>query len=98
MKLISTTIQKKMAYIPIINILTLWCTLGNIIYLQTPFSIWMKVYKYLLIYMIPSAIFWMLLASLFPSLETVCSLATSYITPLLMSIGLIRFQEKHLNI
>lgn len=98
MRTISTSKQKKMAFIPIVNLLTIFFTLINCIYLRTPIKAWVNLFLYLLIYAFPSAIFWMVVAQLFPSLSTFCSLATSYMSPMLMSIGLIRFQRKYLNV
>ena len=98
MRTISTSKQQKMAFIPMVNMLTIYFTLINCICLHTPIKTWVNIFWYLLIYAVPSAIFWMILAQLFPPLSDFCSLATSYISPMLMSIGLIRFQRKYLNV
>lgn len=95
---ISTKTQKKIAFIPLINISTLFFTLYNCICLRIPMKDWMKIYLFLLCSVVPSAVFWMVLAKMVPELSPICSILTMYITPLCMSFGLIRFQRKYLDV
>lgn len=98
MKPISTAFQGRIMYVPIMNILTIFFVLYNCLALHPTTRTWVKVYRYLFGYAIPPAIFWMIIAQLFPVLSGICSVATMYITPIFMSYGLIRFQQKYLNI
>lgn len=95
---ISTDTQRKFMYIPIVNMLTTASTLFNCICVHPPPKIQLKIFPYLFGYTIPAALFWMILAKLLPSLQGLFSICTMYITPLAMSYGLIKYQEKYLDL
>ena len=98
MKPIEVHTQKRLIYIPFVNLFTIFITLINCIFLRTPIRVWIRMFPYLLCYSLPSSLIWAAVAHIFPSLTGICEVATMYFTPMFMSYGLIRFQKKHLGL
>lgn len=98
MSTVSITIQKRTIFIPIVNIFPLFCTLYNAVCLRVPTGVTLRIFPYLLVYALPSAFFWMILSKVVPVLSVLCTIGTSYITPMIMAHGLIKYQKKYLGL
>ena len=98
MKQITTYTQKKLVLFPLVNISILFIVLINCFCNRVSIKTWMKVFPYLFGYTIPMGLLWMILAQSLPNLSWLFSFCSMYFTPLTMGCGLIKYQEKHLNI
>lgn len=88
--------QKKIMYIPIVNVGVLFLCLYNCLQRRITDKQTMKLFFYVLRYALPVGLLWMCLSKALPSLEWLFGLCTMYLTPLAMSYGLIKYQENEL--
>ena len=93
MKSISINAQKKMMYIPFVNILVLHIWLYNYTISKKPWAVFCKSLLIILGYSLPIAGIIMFLSAAFPSLEKILVLGGAYCIPLAYSYGLIEYQE-----
>ena len=88
--------QKKIMYIPIVNVGVLYICMYNCLKRRLTDRQTMKIFPYLFGYAVPVGLFWMIMSKTIPSLEWLFGLCTMYLTPLAMSYGLIKYQENEL--
>lgn len=94
MKIVSVETQKKIMYIPYVNILNLFIWLNNIRYMDVPYNGVPKTLLILFINSIPLVLIQSILVNTFPIVGNVLSYINVYLIPLLISRGLIRYQEQ----
>ena len=94
---ISTKAQRKIMFIPIINIFNLFICLLNCCCKRIPMITFLKVYLSLFGYTLPPALVYGILLHIFPTFEQVLTPLAIYLIPLIMSFGLIKFQEKYIT-
>ena len=98
MKIVSTDTQKRMVFIPVINVVPLFITLYNMFVLNEGPRTLFKLYGYIIIYSITPSIIGIIIGQMIPGLLTPFGIFMMYVIPLLTSIGVIKFQEKHLYV
>lgn len=93
---ISLETQRKLMYIPIVNIANLFILVYNSRCLNIKPKTTFMVFPYLFGYTIPVALFWGLLMYFLPGLRELLYLCSLYTTPLCMSFGILKYEEKYL--
>lgn len=94
MKPVSLKTQEIIKYIPGINTFILGIWLYNSIVMKIPNQTVWKSYPIIFGTAIPLGIILIILADLFPAAAAILGLIFNYLTGLLLSHGLIRFQKK----
>lgn len=94
MTYISTNVQKKIMYIPFVNITNFFVAVHNCGKAQNPGKMKLRCFGFALCSLIPFTFLCSILSRLFPVLEDFFFLFAIYTGPLIMSYGLIRIQEK----
>ena len=98
MRTVSSDTQKKLIFLPIINVLPFFIAIYNMIALNEGPRVLFKLYGYILIYSILPGIVGIILCQMLSQLLMPIYLCLLYVIPLLTSIGVIKFQEKHLYV
>ena len=93
MKPVSIATQKKLLWIPIVNISILYIWIYNAFMLKVRCMDVLKSNLVMFACAIPGAILMLLVSNYYPALEELMSVICSYLIPLCLGYGLIRFQE-----
>ena len=96
MKRMPIETQKKLMYIPVLNVINFFALVFNLNCAKVLFADLIKSQFYIWGYTIPVWFVLSLAARLLPSLEIVFYFFILYFCPLAMSFGSIKFQEKYL--
>ena len=94
MNYISTDLQKRIMFIPLINLGNFFIAGINCLKSSSPTAMGFKVLVCVFCTVFPITFIGGLLSSLLPQLEALFFLATIYAGPVCMSYGLIKLQEK----
>lgn len=97
MKKISIETQKKMMYIPYINILNMFIWLYNCISLKPPRNCVPKTLTILFVNSLPLLLLQIILSNIWPAVANILTYINAYLIPLLISRGLINYQEDLLH-
>lgn len=97
MRYSSIDLQKKIKFIPVINIGVFFLAAINCRKTSNPIIAGVKLLAISACCMLLTTFLWSLLTLIFPRLEDLFFLCSIYTGPLCMSLGLIKFQEKELN-
>lgn len=95
MKHISTELQRRIMFIPVVNLGNFFIAVLNCRKTSRPTAMGFKVGVRAVCATLPVALFWGILAALFPQLEDLFYLCCIYTGPICMSYGLIKLQEKY---
>lgn len=96
MNYISTELQRRIMFIPVVNFGNIFIAFLNCTRSPRPVLMGSKVGIRFTCSVLPVCIFWSILSVLFPQLEELFWLCFIYTGPLCMSYGLIKLQEKEL--
>ena len=96
MNLISIETQRKLMYIPFLNLLNYFIWFINIVRAKVPTSCWAKGFWSIVVHAIPVWFVCTALGRIIPGIVAIAWICTIYFTPLAMSYGSIKFQEKYL--
>lgn len=96
MKLISTETQRRIMYIPFVNITNFFIAAYNCGKAANPISMKFKAMICVVCHLLPLSFLWSLLSAWFPQQEHLFFLCAIYTEPLVMSWVLIKFQHKYL--
>ena len=97
MRYISTNTQRKVMFLPIINLITLVLCLNNVLYVKAGMNRVMRIFPYLLRYAGLSGLLWVLFSGLFPSVARILFPVVAYLWPLCLSYGAIKYQEAYID-
>ena len=97
MKYISTEVQRKIMFIPVLNLGNFFIAVLNCRKASRPNAMGLKVGIRIFCILLPISFLGGMLSALFPQLESVFFLSTIYIGPVCMSHGLIKLQEKYFS-
>ena len=95
MNYISTEMQRRIMFIPLVNLGNFFIAVLNCRKTSKPTAMGFKVGVRALCILFPITFFWGMLSVLLPQLEDVFSLCCIYTAPVCMSYGLIKLQEKY---
>lgn len=96
MNLISIETQKKLMYIPVVNIINLWVLFINLMRAKVSDERVMKAVLYPFCHMVPVWFVCTALGRIVPGIGLLFGLCIVYLCPIAMSYGSIKFQEKYL--
>ena len=97
MQYISAKTQRKIMFVPVLNLLTIFICLSNTLRMQVSRKVSMQIFPYLLRYAVLPGILWVLVVGLIPKVATVIYPIVMYAWPMCVSYGLIKYQEKYLE-
>ena len=92
---ISVEIQRKIMFIPVVNLGNFFIAVLNCRKTSNPTAMGFKVGGLALCILFPIAFFWGMLSALLPQLKDLFSLCCIYTAPVCMSYGLIKLQETY---
>ncbi len=95
MKYISTELQRRIMFIPLVNLGNFFIAALNCRKTSRPAAMRFKVMVCAACMAVPVALLWGGLSALFPQLEDLFYLCCIYTAPVCMSYGLIKLQEKY---
>ena len=96
MNLISIETQKKLMYLPVVNILNFWVLFINLMRAKVSDGRVMKAVMYPFCHTVPIWFVCTALSRMFPGIAFLFGLGIVYLCPIAMSYGSIKFQEKYL--
>lgn len=91
---ISTELQRRIMFIPVVNLGNFFIALLNCRKTSNPTAMGFKVGIRVVCIFLPVSLFWGVLSALLPQLEDLFYLCCIYTGPVCMSYGLIKLQEK----
>ena len=97
MKYICTQTQRKIVFIPLINIMIIGLCLNNMLYVKADNKPTSCIFPYILRYAGLPGMVWLLLVGFLPTVAKMIYPIVMYIWPLCLGFGLIKYQEKHLD-
>lgn len=96
MEITSIETQKKLMFIPLLNVINFGILFLNLRYTKVSFANFIKLLLSILGFVFPICFGFSVVAKLLPSIWWVFYICTIYLGPLAMSYVSIRFQEKYL--
>ena len=97
MKYITTEVQRRIMFIPVLNLCNFFIAVLNCRKASNPTAMGFKVGIRTFCILLPITFLGGILSSLFPQLENFFFLCSIYIGPVCMSHGLIKLQEKYFS-
>ena len=97
MRYISTETQRKIMFVPIINIMTLAFCLNNTVHVKADMMLVMRIFPYLFGYAGLPGLLWVLFVGFLPTVANIMYPIVMYLWPLCLSYGAIRYQEKYID-
>lgn len=97
MRYISTELQRRIMFIPVVNLGNFFIAVINCRKTSKPTAMGFKVGVRSICTLFPITFFWGILSALFPPLESLFFLCSIYTGPVCMSYGLIKLQEKYFS-
>lgn len=95
MKYITTEVQRRIMFIPVLNLCNFFLAVLNCRKTSKPTVMGVSVGICAFCIVLPISLLSGILSTLFPQFENIFFLITIYIGPVCMSHGLIKLQEKH---
>ena len=97
MKRISTELQRRIMFIPVVNLGNFFIAVLNCRKASNPTAMGFKVGLRVVCTLLPITLLGSVSSALFPQLEDLFYLSSIYVGPICMSYGLIKLQEKEFN-